>query len=83
MVFITAAILQTFVVATNAFGSAHFGAGGWQDINVAEFKAFLGLILFMGYCKYPSREAAWENSLMGSSFLQSQYKERPLHDMLY
>ena len=53
-------VLSVFVAATNSYASAHQKTGkSKQPVTVAEFKAFLALVLFFGLIKFPSRGDAF------------------------
>ena len=58
---VTPAIIDKFVTATNAYGNFS-GSQSWKDTDTSEMKAFIGVILYLGICKYPSRKMAWSVS---------------------
>ena len=55
---ITPERVEKFVTATNAYGNFS-GSAKWKDTSAIEMKAFFGVILYLGICKYPSRQMAW------------------------
>lgn len=69
--FITGAILEAFVTATNYWGRNYFTRYWRKDLDVAEFKAFLAIIFEMGIVKYPNRDVAFENTDHGNAFARS------------
>ena len=54
----TPLMIDHFVTATNAYAHFH-GATKWVDTDNVEMKAFIGVILYLGICKYPNRKMAW------------------------
>ena len=70
MLFITEAVLLTFVVATNTYGRMYQGNNWKKDLDVAEMKAFIAIILELGVIKYPYRDIAWEKSDDGNKFIR-------------
>ena len=70
MLFITEAILMAFVVATNTYGYMYHKRYWKKDLDIAEMKAFIAIILELGVVKYPNRDIAWENSSHGNQFIK-------------
>ncbi len=49
--FFTETIVHKMITATNAYGRLY--VKGWKkDLDVPEFHAFLGIILFLGFIRY-------------------------------
>jgi hypothetical protein len=73
MLFMTVTVLTTFVNATNAFGkkSIWYVKHWFKDLDIAEFKTFFSIVLYLGVIKYPSRKLAFEDSAFGSVFVRS------------
>jgi len=69
--YITIAIMQAFVNATNFWGRTFHQKYWKKKIDIAEFKAFLAIVFEMGVIKYPNREISFENSDHGSSFIRN------------
>jgi hypothetical protein len=57
----TMEIIRVFVDATNAYATAR-NRVSWVNLSVAEFKAFLALVLYYGVVSIPSRRMAWTTS---------------------
>jgi hypothetical protein len=59
--FFSSTIMQSFLSATNYFGKTF--VRGWRfDVTLAEFKAFLSIILLFGLIKYPDRRFAFKEN---------------------
>ena len=67
--FWTDAIMDQFVKATNSFANLR-RIREWKDVNRAEFKAFIGIVIYLGYNTYPSRRDAWNTGPTGSNFIR-------------
>lgn len=67
--FFTSAVMEIFLSSTNSFG-AHF-MRSWEQLGMAEFKAFLAIILVLGLYKFPGRDWAWEKNIYGCKFAQN------------
>lgn len=52
-------IISTFLENSNSYGS--YDNENWENINDNDFKAFLGIILYMGVSKKPSRKFYWHS----------------------
>jgi hypothetical protein len=59
--FFSVAVMNAFVVATNAFGSIYYRRN-WKNLTIGEFKAFLAIIICLGYIQFPRREVAFEKT---------------------
>ena len=70
MLFITESILMAFVVATNTYGRMYHKSYWKKDLDIAEMKAFIAIILSLGVIKYPNRDIAWESSSFGNQFIK-------------
>lgn len=64
--FFSTVILDTFLSATNAYGFNFIK--DWTLLGLAEFKAFLSIILVLGLYKFPSRKCAFEKTIYGCQF---------------
>ncbi len=63
-------IINKFITATNAHG-AFRSPVTWKEIDVKEFHAFLGCIIYLGIFKYPTRKLlAWSTD-QGSAVLRA------------
>jgi len=72
MLFFTAEMLEKMVVATNGFGTLYV-KGFHQNITQIEFKAFLGIVIYMGLINYKgNRRLLWAKNWKGSEFGQQQ-----------
>ena len=63
--YITAAIINSFVVATNYYGNTFYSKYWTKDLDVAEFKAFIAVILEFGVITYPNRKWLLKTLLIG------------------
>ena len=65
----TPELLEKIVRNSNWYGQRFVTA--WQrDLNIAEFKAFLAIILELGVVKFPNRESAFKRDHHGSQFIK-------------
>ena len=62
-------ITNKYITATNAHG-AFRSPVTWKEIDVKEFHAFLGCIIYLGIFKYPTRKLAWSTD-QGSAVLRA------------
>ena len=76
----TPAIIDNFVTATNVNGN-FAGTQSWKDTNAIEMKAFFGVIIYLGICKYPNRVMAWSIS-EGSSKLRGLMTRKRFEQIL-
>ena len=65
----TPEIINKFITTTNAHGAFRCPVT-WKKIDVAEFHAFLGCIIYLGIFKYPTRKLAWSTD-QGSAVLRA------------
>jgi hypothetical protein len=79
--FITNVVLNTFIIATNSYGQLFIK--GWKSVALAEFKAFLAIVLILGIVKYPSREMAWEKSSYGCQCVQQLMSDARFNSILH
>jgi hypothetical protein len=61
-------VCQTFIDATNAY-ARDTQKLGWEELTLPEFYAFIGIILFMGVVKLPSRAMHWQNGIFNQSYV--------------
>ena len=74
------AMIDSFVTATNSYGN--FSATStWKDTNAIEMKAFFGVILYLGICKYPNRKMAWSPA-EGSAKLRGMMSKKRFEQIL-
>eukprot|EP01036_Dinobryon_divergens_P034947 gene34947-45226_t len=74
------AMLASFVTATNSYGN--FAATStWRDTDAIEMKAFFGVILYLGICKYPNRKMAWSPA-EGSAKLRGMMSKKRFEQIL-
>ena len=67
--------MNTFVTATNAFGRMYY-RNNWTALTTAEFKAFIAIIICLGYVTFPRREVAFDKeSGFGCSFIYNMMSE--------
>ena len=59
--------MQQYVTNSNWYGKKYIK--NWYDLTMAEFKTFLAIVMELGRVKYPSRDAAFQNSSRGSRFV--------------
>jgi hypothetical protein len=81
LLYITHAILTTFVIAINAWSRLNHLRWN-KDLDVAEFKAFIAIILELGLIKYPTREIAFEDSPHGNAFIMSIMTKKRFDDII-
>ena len=77
---ITPAMVENFVTATNAYGNFS-GSASWKDTDPLELKAFFGVILYLGICKYPNRQMAW-SIMEGSAKLRGIMSRKRFEQIL-
>ena len=66
-------IVNTFVAATQSFGSRDFGSL-WKQLDVNEFKSFLAIILVLGLVPVTSRDYAWGGDRLVKSLMTKASK---------
>jgi hypothetical protein len=54
--------------STNAYGRAY--VRGWKELTVIEFEAFLGIVIYLGCCSYPSRVEVWRAGIKGCAHIK-------------
>jgi Transposase IS4 len=80
LAFFCAFVLGTFVASTNSYGDAYIA--GWTELTVDEFKAFLAVIIYFGYIKYPNRTVAFERGEFGSPFVRRLFTLQRFNSIL-
>jgi hypothetical protein len=66
--FWTEVVCAQFVDATNEYAHDTHKAE-WVKLTVLEFYAFIGIILYMGIVKLPSRAMHWQNGIFNQSYV--------------
>jgi hypothetical protein len=66
--FWTVPMCMQMIEATNAYGNAY--VRGWKDMDTREFEAFIGIILYLGCCSYPSRKEIWRPGIKGCALVK-------------
>lgn len=61
-------LCQEMIASTNKYGFAF--VKGWKELDGIEFLAFLGIIIYLGCCSYPSRRAVWRVGIKGSAYIK-------------
>ena len=73
--FFSVVIINSFVTATNSFGAMYF-RNSWRNVSAAEFKAFIAIIICLGYVQFPRREVAFDQeSGLGCKFIYKLMSE--------
>eukprot|EP01035_Chromulina_nebulosa_P027422 gene27422-36069_t len=76
----SSAMIDSFVTATNSYGNFG-GTSTWKDTDAVEMKAFFGVILYLGICKYPTRRMAW-SAAEGSAKLRGMMSKKRFEQIL-
>nr|XP_022913143.1 piggyBac transposable element-derived protein 4-like [Onthophagus taurus] len=75
--FVNDDILELMVVETNRYGAQCLAKNqlrraritSWHDTTVPEMKKFLGIVLWMGLCQFPTLQAYWSKSPIYKNFI--------------
>jgi len=79
--FFCSMILGRFIDQTNKYGKYNYKR--WKDVDLAEFKTFLAIILHFGIVKYPQRDMPWrKNSKFSSIWVQERMREYRFNQLL-
>ena len=68
--FFSVAMLQSVVQFTNLYAAHHVAGnrsygdkyGAWRDTNLEELDAFIGLVIFMGFCRLADMNRYWSRT---------------------
>lgn len=80
--FLTDAIMQKMLTATNAYGNLY--VRGWKkNADIHELNAFLGIVLFMGLIGYPSRKDLFGLGPCRNDFVRSVIQRDRFEQLLH
>lgn len=80
--YITNAMIQTFVSATNAYGRTFMSKYWKKDLTASEFKAFLAIVIYSGLVKFPDRDVMFSSGIYGSQFVRNLMTETRFSQIL-
>lgn len=67
-IFWTREMMTQMINSTNAYGRTF--VRGWKEVDLIEFRCFLGIVLYLGCCLYPARKLVWNTGIKGCPFVR-------------